>query len=431
MAVNRVILQHFSMRYDYMTPLERPNIYEPSESMMDNDDCYNQQQLNNFREKKGTTVAKISGQKNAVVTTPPTTKTIDIQQEQLQQQNDKKLIILEKFEENSPTLSSKSDESCESMTTNFKLDQVDFDEEEGDGKNVCRNENSSLYLNTTLSGTGQKLPSPRQHHNKQQGLDSIVEIRDKLPPPSEDQPSIGMGWRRIDPLTDVKSQSVGQVDSNNYRVTRSNYETSNNWNQKIAPEENWRYRSNSADQYSSCYNSRNNVRSNFQQQQRYGKRNYNSHPHHQQYNNRYNNYNNRNYYNNNNKFSSSNKCYYENDNSSSVPEWRRQGYNSYRDQPSAYEVRDATSNNMPIHGSGGIAGRINECRDEAAFWVRPNVGCGAYIGSSTSSSPNESDSYIGLSPPTESLLMQRRMRNRSAQGAIGGMHQTVIVSQSG
>jgi serine/threonine protein kinase len=429
MAVNRVILQHFSMRYDYMTPLERPNIYEPSESMMDNDDCYNQQQLNNLRDKKGTSAAtKISGQKNAVaVVTSPITTSIDIQQEeQLQQKNDKKLINVE---ESSPTLSSKSDESCESMTTNFKLDQIDFDEEEGDGKNVCRNENSSLYLNTTLSGTGQKMPSPRQNQQRQQGLDSIVEIRDKLPP-NEDQPSIGMGWRRIDPLSDVKSQSVGQVDSNNYRVTRSNYETTNNWNQKIAPEENWRYRSNSADQYSSCYNSRNNVKSNFQQQ-RYGKRNYNSHPHHQQYNNRYNNYNNRNYYNNNNKFSSSNKCYYENDNSSSVPEWRRQGYNSYRDQPSAYDVRDATSNNMQIYGSGGIAGRINECR-EAALWVRPNIGCGTYIGSSASSSPNETDSYIGLSPPTESLLLQRRMRNRSAQGAIGGMHQqTVIVSQSG
>lgn len=46
--------------------------------------------------------------------------------------------------------------------------------------------------------------------------------------------------------------------------------------------------------------------------------------------------------------------------------------------------------------------------------------------SSESSSPNETDSYIGLSPPTESLLMQRRLRMRS-QAAIG----IPIASQSG
>ncbi|XP_004535616.1 probable serine/threonine-protein kinase MARK-A isoform X2 [Ceratitis capitata] len=37
MAVKRVILQHFSMRYDYMK--ERPNIYQPSQMQLDNDNA--------------------------------------------------------------------------------------------------------------------------------------------------------------------------------------------------------------------------------------------------------------------------------------------------------------------------------------------------------------------------------------------------------
>lgn len=54
MAVKRVILQHFSMRYDYMTK-ERPNIYQPSVISDFNHKQQQQlqlQQLNNFNSKK-------------------------------------------------------------------------------------------------------------------------------------------------------------------------------------------------------------------------------------------------------------------------------------------------------------------------------------------------------------------------------------------
>jgi serine/threonine protein kinase len=401
MAVNRVILQHFSMRYDYMTPIERPNIYEPAL----------------IHEKEGT-ATETSGQNIMKSNDNQQHQQSQSQPNQLQHENVHVIGI-----EKSPTLSSKSDESCE-MTTNFKLEQSNEEsndliiEENGDEIDDSRNENSSLYLNTTLSGNGQRMPSPRQ---RQQGLDSIVEIRDKLPSSDDDQPMNGMGWRQGP--ANFKSRVNDNNDSKLYRVTSGN-EISYDWNQKIAPEESWRYRSNSVDQYSSS-----NAKYKSNNQQRYGKRYHNSHPHHQQYNNRYNNYNNRNYY-NNNKYNS-NKCYFENnasisdDNNSSVPVWRRQGFNSNRDQPSAYLVRAATSNNMQIYGSGGYGGRINECR-EAEAWGR-----GGNSGSSASSSPIETESYIGLSPPSESLLMQRRLSNRSTQAAIGGMHQTAIVSQSG
>lgn len=54
MAVKRVILQHFSMRYDYMTK-ERPNIYQPSVISDFNHKQQQQlqlQQLNNFNSKQ-------------------------------------------------------------------------------------------------------------------------------------------------------------------------------------------------------------------------------------------------------------------------------------------------------------------------------------------------------------------------------------------
>lgn len=444
MAVKRVILQHFSMRYDYMTPLERPNIYEPSAPEQDVDMPMTSQQAPSdaILEQK----SKICGQKNP----------IDNNQKQQQQYGIEVLNESEEF--GSPTSSERGD-NMRDMTCSIYENMEPKEDYEAEiatvRQNSPGNENSSLYLNTTITTTASKPVSPRppihesQPEEKRRGLDSIVEIKDKLPSNNE-FPLNGMGWRQRPAPVSVKSQSTN--DSNyNYRVT-------NQWEQ-VPPEENWRYRSNSVDDHYSTSSYNKNRRGGGGGGPGGNKRNYpqlqqqqntqQQQQHHQQYNNRYNNYyNNRNYF---NKYGSSNKDTWNYDqptvvvaaSDSAAPLWRRQ---QHHQQPSSYNSTNNAydyglrSNNMQIYSSGNCGRADNGWPAARQMMIRSGGGSGSAGNgsadsngsSSASSSPNEADCYVGLSPPTESLLMQRRLRDRhsatGAQGAVGGIP---IVSQSG
>lgn len=443
MAVNRVILQHFSMRYDYMTPLERPNIYEPStEGHLENyEDVPMKSQATSdaILEQK----TKICGQK------------LSFDDNHHQQQQYGIEVLNESEESGSPTLSDGGDKMRDMTYSSYKnMEQKEDHETMGAVSQISPgNENSSLYLNTTPTIPTSKPVSPRppihesQPEEKRRGLDSIVEIKDKLPSNNE-YPLNGMGWRQRPAPVSVKSQSTN--DSNyNYRVT-------NQWDQ-IPPEENWRYRSNSVDDHysSSSYNkNRRGYNNTISGSPGSGgnKRNYpqlqqqQQQPHHQQYNNRYNNYyNNRNYF---NKYGSSNKDTWNYDQptvvvaaseDNSAPLWRRQQqqqqYPSYNSTNNAYDY-GVRSNNMQIYSSGNCGRANNGWPAARQMMIRSGGGNGSAesnVSSSASSSPNETDCYVGLSPPTESLLMQRRLRDRhsasaAGQGAAGGIP---IVSQSG
>lgn len=439
MAVNRVILQHFSMRYDYMTPLERPNIYEPCvEGHVEQDEDMSMQSQatsDAILEQK----SNICGQKNPI--------------DNNQQQNGIE-VLTESEESESPTLKEESDNMNEITYSNVEQeeDQAEVSGALGAGTQTSAgNENSSLFLNTRQTITpALKSVSPRppiyenQPEEKRIGLESIVEIKDKLPSNNE-YPLNGMGWRQRPAPVSVKSQSTN--DSNyTYRVT-------NQWDQ-VPPEENWRYRSNSVDDHYSTSSYNKNHRGGAATNNGGNKRNYpqlqqqQQQPHHQQYNNRYNNYyNNRNYF---NKYGSSNKdtwnydqpnvvapaSAYENEQATS---WRSQQQPSlsYNSTNNAYDY-GVRSNNMQIYSSGNCGRANNGWPAARQMMVRSGGGNGSADSngsSSASSSPNESDCFVGLSPPMESLLMQRRMRNRhSASGtppgqvAVGGIP---IVSQSG
>lgn len=437
MAVNRVILQHFSMRYDYMTPLERPNIYEPSaEGHSENDEDIKMSHATSdaiLLEQK----SKMCGQKSS----------FDNNQKQ---QNG--IEVLTEFEESvSPTLNEEADDNLTYSNFENMEQKEDYEEEVATAEERSPispgNENSSLYLNTTpLITLASKPVSPRppihesQPEEKRRGLESIIEIKDKLPSNNE-YPLNGMGWRQRPAPVSVKSQSTND-SKNNYWV--------NNQRDQIPPEENWRYRSNSVDDHysSSSYNknrrSYNNTNSGGTGTNNGGnKRNYpqmqQQQPHHQQYNNRYNNYNNNNNY--FNKYGSSNKdtWNYEQPNVvvaaceiDAASSWRRQQQPSlsYNSTNNAYDY-GVRSNNMQIYSSGNCGRANNGWPAARQMMIRSGGGNGSADStgsSSASSSPNETDCYVGLSPPSESLLMQRRLRN---QHSASGTSPVAIVSQSG
>ncbi|XP_063707444.1 calcium/calmodulin-dependent protein kinase type IV [Culicoides brevitarsis] len=394
MAVKRVILQHFSMRYDYMTPLERPNIYEPSTGDVDEQTC---------------------GQ-NTII-------------ENNQQEG------IESEEEENPTKPTTTTISTPEMTYSKEMEQKEAyeaeaeDEAEDEPMGATGNENSSLYLNTTQTKpVSPRSPASNENppEEKRRGLESIVEIKDKLPMSNNEFPLNGMGWRQRP--ASVKSQST---NDSNFRGGNGGYQQ--NWDE-IPPEENWRYRSNSVDEhYSSSSYNKNRRATNAGGGT--NKRNYPQlQPHHHQYNNRYNNYyNNRNYF---NKYGSSNKdnnaWNYEQQSFVEAPEevssWRCR-YNSTNNAYS--DNHHARSNNMQIYSSGNCGRGDNGGWPAARQMMIRNAGNGSADSngsSSASSSPNDTDCYVvGLSPPTESLLMQRRLRNRPSGAAAG----IAIVSQSG
>jgi len=344
MAVNRIILQHFSMRYDYLTP-ERPNIYEPSAA--------------SARASWASSGVEIPTKPQPQATTT-TTSTLPAGRDYVKHQkemDERELVNVEEESDESPSFGNSMDES----ESNFKLELKE-------GEPPAVEESASVY------------------QANESALDKIAEIRDSLPADEE------LEWRR--------------PQSSESRQQRSFSE----WKRQSPPDDHyWRsYRSsNSADQY-------------YQRNGSYarpgGKRN----NYHHQYNN---NNNNRNNYVNN----SYNKNYRSNS-SGSVKHSNKERYGNYGGNGRWIIPESITSWRNNASQSDRYQPRVSKnVQITDKHWNR--FVQNQYISggeSSESSSPNETDSYIGLSPPTESLLMQRRLRNRS-QAAIG----IPIASQSG
>lgn len=423
MAVKRVILQHFSMRYDYITS-ERPNIYEPSRALAINTTKADEENEEVKVKANTMNTAKlneilINGQNVATTGSGTSNNVTVINQDESSDEgvnecdtngvgsNNQLSSIQLKPSDIGDEMYEKKEDASEEMV-----------EKEGNKVEVEKNGENSKRTGGDVVGLS---TSPVKGKYEMTPLESFVgKIRQDLPNYEEEviqeQPEFEQPeWRR--PQFQQPKRSYSE------------------WNRKIAPEQNWRYRSSySADKYPinyqrNHYNGSSNNSYNSARLNGGGKRggSGNGGYQHQQYNNSNNYHNNRNYNTNtgnkysNNKDASYNNCYMNYgakwatstgyNGVGGMTSWRNNHHQQkHHKQPKSYDAMP--SSNMQIYEDRKTWRSGGESNDSA---------------SSTSSSPNEADSYIGLSPPMESLLMQRRLRNRT-QAPIAIY---AIASQSG
>lgn len=446
MAVNRVILQHFSMRYDYMTS-ERPNIYEPSRAqsrVLDTkttatsvitpaDNVANQIESNGV-ETKGPTNELINGQNVATV--------FKIQEDSSDECNGYTANGMNECDKSELEFNKNVDEQQQQHPPAATVDTVIVVAAgDGNGTELQQQYDSGVNVNDLkVDEDDKKLPQLSSP------LNDFANVKQKLREIERERET------EVDP--EIEQQQQPEWRRPQFQQPKRSY---SEWNRKIAPEQNWRYRSsNSADQYPVSYQRQygsgggsggggttggyNGIGNNYyQQHNNYNNSSYNStrsggnnkrnngHGYqHQQYNNgsnpRYNlnnYYNNRNYNNTTNKYSNNKDASYNNGSYNSGAKrltptgnnsWRNNyQYNNY--QHDATYASNILSSNMQIYEDRKMWRSGGDSNDSA---------------SSASSSPNDGDCYIGLSPPIESVLMQRRLRNRNQAPIV-----YAIASQSG
>lgn len=306
MAVNRVILQHFSMRYDYMTP-ERPNIYEES-------------------------AASARASWAAYRTS-------------MQKEDKKDQDVAPSEEAELKIVMNVVDEVDESGEVGFQEEEETTTEEEPEEKEA----EDDVFHGIAMQNA---LPSDEEF----------------------EQPE----WRRR-PGPDRRPEQRSYSE----------------WKRQSPPEDHWRSRSSNSAEPQPTYSARRAAARN----------NY----YHHQYNS-----------NNNNR----NNAYVNN------------SYKNYNNRKQQHANKETTFYRNGKDGGGNsgrwiipdnfTSWRADPQQPRWTRFVSGQCSAGESGGSSTeSSSPNETDSYIGLSPPNESLLMQRRLRKAAAIGGIP------IVSQSG
>lgn len=297
MAVKRVILQHFSMKYDYLTK-ERPNIYQPSRA--------------EFHLGSGDEEIEVGEDASAI-----------------------------------------------------QSSSIEFDSNGSDTTTITNNTTTTTIINNAPDATnGVDDDDPVCHrsngksietHSSSGALDSIIEMKEKLP----DTYNISYKNAASAQSNPLLSGRDSTFNDGYYKPTYAN----------IRPEENWRNRSSS-----------NNATSD-----RYSKSQRN-----------YRNFKNANNNNNNNHMNNYGAARYR-------PQ-QRKGYNSYSNDDSKYDHvnwRNECMTNSSSRNCGMIAERLLERRES-----------------------DTSDIGIGLSPPSESLLIQRRLRSgsRSSDISLHGLH---------
>lgn len=445
MAVKRVILQHFSMRYDYMTS-ERPNIYEPSRT------AAAQSTSSSGRTEQLTSGSSSSSNDDEVEDHVPVNMSAGAVHDRDGHSAAAALttLISDKINQQLEKNMMKRDEVCERDGDGQECERIVEEENlEGNGLksgdvNDVNDDETKKNLNEVTGGDIGLLSSTvkREKIGKASPLDSIRELKEKLAEIQQDDQQQQPEWRRRPQFQQPPKRSYSE------------------WNRKITPEQSWRYRSsNSADQYPVAYHP--------PQQQREGGYGYNSgsgsyirngginkyssntsssginnnkrNNGHHQYNSSYQryitNHNNRNYHKYSNKDAASYNPPSNNTNfnnakwsnpvlSGGVAGYANSWRNNYHRDRDYYQRDLAAINNRMATIMRAASNNVQIKNDDRKNWR--SGGESNDSGSSASSSPNETDLYIGLSPPIESVMMQRRIRNRVQTPVV-----YAIASQSG
>lgn len=368
MAVKRVIMQHFSMKYDYMNK-ERPNIYHPSRSGLCNDEF----------------MTSNSSNPNAISSALDSGAIADYREHTNEPTTDNEYIskTIDTNNYNSHVGNDENVQPRSSIGSNENIDGKKSVEQQ----QIQNNRVSSATSTTTTTNTTTSTTRPFSNSN---ALDSIMEMKEKLPSDKSSASSASSS-----PLKVTQTKDSPRHDSNNkwsygYSTPQlpANNRTINNSTYNIRPEENWRYRSSS---------------NSMESKNQFGFksfRNFNNNPCNPSANNDAVNgigcgKGNRNYQNG----------IYNN-------QYPHQQQNQY--QP---------INNNKKKGKNNSAGiDLRNWRNECMYNSARNCGMAGNEVTVNHHSSDSSDSDgmgIGLSPPSESLLMQRRLRMSHRASDIG------------
>lgn len=358
MAVKRVILQHFSMKYDYMTK-ERPNIYQPSRAKFqlgadDDDDISKMKDVNDDADEEDNQTRRGSD------------------------------------------FSSTGSGSEESVSPQLQPSELMPPPPEPPSKAPMHNGSGSsngLSCSGSANNTNWRSveESPHHQHNRSLDtstnsalLDSIIELKEKLPDTYKKTTTVRKisdgGQQQQRPLVSRGSQYASNGNVGFYAPSnRSNVAPTVTL--KGVPVENWRYRSSNSSAYRSGRQSGNN---NYGDTVPYG---------------------------------------------GGVGGGRRQRYNNGQGVGGGYNSYHCSTNN-----TSQIRNWRNECMNNSASRNCNMAAASAILGSRRgprgslievdrrgSDASDVSCEYlgVGLSPPSESLLMQRRLRLNSRSSDIG------------
>lgn len=386
MAVNRVILQHFSMKYDYMTK-ERPNIYQPSSrakfQLGESDDDI----------EIGVPACETSSTYDTAIDAVAVVDNYD--------NNDDLNSSLKSLSLSTAATKTTNDITTTTTTTSSKQTNLYC------GSNSTIVAANNIAANTSIITT---TADTNQISLSSNGLDSINELKEKLP---KDKLLLSTYNNKLSARDDValvtaaaaKNVSTTTSSAINNKMENGGFYKTNFSN--LRPEDNWRYRSittTTTSSLSSC---------GIDDKMPIGFRNYRNFNTNAAFinSNNNNNINNHNINNNNRSITTT-----------ITPQWRKQ-QQIHNDYQSSHSTKD-TSNGIQIRNwrkecmtnasSRNCAAAVVAAEQEAAAAAAAAL---ARRDSDTSDTSGE-NVCVGLSPPSESLLMQRRMRLMSRSSDI-------------
>lgn len=411
------------MKYDYMVK-ERPNIYQPSRAGDRTEDASTDAaaaevpiqpptasefvQNNHSNDADGYEVPHvnyINRVDGLVIDSLPNDNDDDIDDDD---DNDRYPMDIERNDNDRKNRSRIDNDDVNDGST----DVID-DEEDDDDKQ------DATVPQKQLCAYNRRSTSALKQFSSINGLDSIMEIREKLPVDASETPK--MSPQKLSP-DGLKSDDRGGIYGANQRPFQQQPQSQDYSKKKpiainqrtiIRPEENWRNRSNSnslesnnAMRFKGYRNFANNM--NYQ----------NTSPPSSAVNGNSNNNNNNNNINtsnnNNNCRKNNNNFYYYGVQNRHHQQQYNNDYQNYAAHGKIVRAKHQASGAM----AGGID--VNNWRNECIYNSTRNCGMSHNAGYTRehSAEMDEDMLSIGLSPPSESLLMQRRMQNRASDIAI-------------
>lgn len=390
MAVKRVILQHFSMKYDYMTK-ERPNIYQPSRANQPDDSNYERDII---KLHKDSTKAKAAANKAAALANNTSNESVD-SGFAYKDTND----LFEEDDHHSSTPYPKYDQNGSQHDNDDEFEPLDDWHSVSDVKpRRARRTDDSANLSEDDDENNPSEQSPECAHGNSHGvLDSIIELKEKLP----DTYSCTTMYKNAEDENvpngaNHANQEKGEQQQDT-KMGRPKFDPTPAFFKVPlrATAENWRYRKNEdKKQYA---NNTTNCRSIIQHQQRPV---------------------------NGNNFSLS-RSTYNPTNQQQVNGRFTTDAPIARSEMNSRNWRNECMNNVLSRNCGMSATRAVS----SASVIRPGGSGSQRVAGGNSAGPDE---YLGfgLSPPSESLMMQRRQRVNSRLSADLGRNDAPIVHTS-
>lgn len=426
MAVKRVIMQHFSMKYDYMTK-ERPNIYQPSRSKQQqqqqqlhqqqlqleiaNDDDNDENETNNVKLKMEKDSSAIQADEGALSSSSLSSSADETSADQSSTNDGSSGGGGDVDEEisssgiGSSTSSSNNNSNCSNSSadaTHTLMAPPPTPPSSSSSSSNWRNKNdkntSMKPSNDDIDDYDNAMPMQRSLDTKTNNalLDSIIEMKEKLP----DTYKLNTNNKKIEIGSGVSGSSGGGSrvfgrgsQYSGVGASRNGFKTPP---QLVVPTDNWRYRGGGANNNSTMayYRSNNSSRNAYENVPFNGGRR---------------------------------PRYHHGQSTTAAPS--AAGYNSYhsstiKSSTSPQEIRNWRNECMNNTSSRtcGMAASASSSAASAILSARSR--CGQARGSLMedrrgSDASDVGELGVGLSPPSESLLMQRRQRLNSRASDIG------------